>query len=292
VAAPKGDFKMLATHTTSVDPVKAKAARRYELVRHYAREARQKRKHGVLALPRDHRRFSELEKTYGWRYGTTLPDDDAGREDFEIAAHHLWSRRWDRERHIHIWAAKWCPWLSRDDVEAAIDTVAANPRKFSAATLGKLLRLTDAERTALGITTIRAFDVSWAEMVARRRERDRQYRANRRLAERASRPAPLSQTKPWEAEGISRATWYRRQKAADETNPVGSKLSESIAADGICLKASEATEEGHPVRHSIAIIAARDPLRFSKRGRESWMGAGDMATDVGMPLETVPTNRE
>jgi hypothetical protein len=256
---------MLATHTASVDPVKIKAARRYELVRHYEREARQKRKRGVLALPRDHRRFSELEKIYRRRYGTALPDDDAGREDFEIAAHHLSFLRWDQERHIQIWAAKWCPWLLGDDVKAAIDRIAANPHKFSAATLGKLLRLTDAERTALGITTIRAIDVSWAEMVARRRRRDRQYRAKRRLAKRASRPASLNQTKPWEAEGISRATWYRRRKAAGETNSVGSKLPESVAADGICLKAPEATEEGHPVRHGIAIIAASDRVEVQRQ---------------------------
>ena len=141
------------------------------------------------------------KKIYGRRYGTALPDDDAGRQDFEIAAHHLWFLRWDRERHIHMWATKWCPWLSLDEVEAVIDRIAANPRKYSASTLGKLLRLTDAERTALSITTIRAFDVSWNEMVARRRERDRQYRAKRRLAERSSRPAPLNQSKPWEASG-------------------------------------------------------------------------------------------
>jgi hypothetical protein len=152
-----------------------------------------------------------------------------------------------------------------DEVEAVIDRIAANPRKYSASTLGKLLRLTDAERTALSITTIRAFDVSWTEMVARRRERDRQYRAKRRLAERSSGPAPLNQSKPWEAEGISRATWYRRQKAAHETNPVGSKLSEFVATDGICLKAPEATEEGQPVRHGIALIAARDRVEVQRQ---------------------------
>jgi hypothetical protein len=82
--------------------------------------------------------------------------------------------------------------------------------------LGRYLRLTDAVRTRIGITTIGGYDVSKHQRTLRRKQRARERQARLRR-KRGARPRSqsLSQTKPWEVEGISRTVWYeRRQKAA------------------------------------------------------------------------------
>jgi hypothetical protein len=82
-------------------------------------------------------------------------------------------------------------------------------------TLGNSLGLTAKERSMWNITTIRPCDQTVEERAvlrkARRRERDRMRRIHGRQprAEYLAANA-LSRTKPWEAEGISRRTYYRR----------------------------------------------------------------------------------
>ena len=93
------------------------------------------------------------------------------------------------------------------------------PRRLHADRIAKMLRVTDAERTALKLTTIGACDVSKAERLRRRRER---HRAAQQATRRARGVVPrdqyladsFSRTKPWEALGISRRTWERRGRPA------------------------------------------------------------------------------
>jgi hypothetical protein len=79
--------------------------------------------------------------------------------------------------------------------------------------IGEYLRLTDTERTAWGVRTIGGHDVPKRQRLLRRKRlaRERQQRFRQ---ERGARPhsQSVSRTKPWEAEGISRRTWYRKQK--------------------------------------------------------------------------------
>jgi hypothetical protein len=111
-------------------------------------------------------------------------------------------------------------------------------RPTSAAALGKKLKVTAEERWACDIRTMRAVDESPAEARAELRERDRERkretrlhtseaertkereRGQRRRAAKGARPhaQSLSQTRPWEAEGISRRTWDRRRKRGAETS--------------------------------------------------------------------------
>ena len=160
-------------------------------------------------------RLRELERVYVSRYGAHLPCDDAGLEDLEIAAHHIAQIGGDVRGHITGWAADWMPDLPRPQVEALAEKVLSDPRKFKAATLGWRLRLTDQERTVLGITTIAAFDITPAERAACRKrkacERMARWRDRRRMMG-PPKPRPLSQTKPWKTLGMSRATWFRKGK--------------------------------------------------------------------------------
>jgi hypothetical protein len=97
-----------------------------------------------------------------------------------------------------------------------------NPQRWKADALAWRLRLTAADRAALGITTIGAIDENKAARTKRRRAKDRQRKENARRAKGVKPRATYegqstSKAKPWLEEGISRAQWYRRR--ARETDP-------------------------------------------------------------------------
>ena len=178
-------------------------------------------------------RGRELERLFRDRYGRHLPDDDAGRDDFLIAAHTIAGRGKNPDKRIRAFAAAWAPWMEAGELAAVIATVVPHPRRYTALQAGNRLGLTDEERDRLRITTIRAAGVTDQEMADRRRAKDRDRKTAKRAEQRVTKPEPVSKSKPWLADGISRATWYRR-KAASETKAVRSKES-APAADEICL---------------------------------------------------------
>jgi hypothetical protein len=109
--------------------------------------------------------------------------------------------------------------MAPDEAERLIDTVLARHIRWRADTLAKLLGLTAALRSELGITTIGAIDLLKEEREEVRNSRGSQRKVNKRRA-RGVKPRDewlfqhsKERTKPWEAEGISRRTWYRRRKA-------------------------------------------------------------------------------
>ena len=162
-------------------------------------------------------RCAELNRLWTDRYGAVLPDDDAGKDDARIMAHHLALMSGDQRRRISSWIDSWAPWMSPDEVAALIGSVLAKPLRWRADTLGKRLNLTEANRSRLGITTIGAADMTNAERdaarMARKRKAKRQGRRDQGVKPRAEyEQQSLSRAKPWEAEGCSRATWYRRQR--------------------------------------------------------------------------------
>lgn len=233
-----------------IDPANRLAARQmirrlyaWDVARREGREGKTDKAHLIALI-----RLREIERLLQRRHGCALlPDDDDGRDSLELVAHHIAHLHGEVEAHIVAWAANWCPWLPQDEAEAVAQRVAAQPLKFKAATLAWRLRLTEIERAELSITTIRPYGVSDADMAERRRRRDRQYQARRRALQRAGRPEPISRTRPWEAAGTSRATWYR-QRASEtrETKTVGSRV-EIFAADEICLThGARGAAAGHP----------------------------------------------
>jgi hypothetical protein len=162
-------------------------------------------------------RIAELRRLFLHRYGHTLPDDDAGRDDaFIIANHMAW--RPDADRRIPGWLSLWCPWMSTSDVADLTHRVLDKPSWWGPDALAKLLHLKEAERSRHKIRTIGAIDLTREMRLERRAARKR---LREELARRAKGAKPrteyeansLSRTKPWQAEGISRRTWERRQKA-------------------------------------------------------------------------------
>jgi hypothetical protein len=181
------------------------------------------------------------------RYGPTLPDDDAGREDLFELLSSVSLRAKASAKVMRNVIQTWAPWMTEAEVMETIQRIDLTPPRLryrTAEDLGKKFNVTHLERVRLRLWLIAPIDVSQAELEhwrhTRRRQTDKvRKERKRREAGVRTRQAYLatsvSRQKPWEAEGISRATWYRRR----ETSASANKL--LIGSRRTCLK-----PEGRP----------------------------------------------
>jgi hypothetical protein len=144
--------------------VQAKLA---EIKLRYRRNARRTSKPSIAAV-----RIKDLRTIFADRYGDTLPDDDAGREDARVMLHHM-AFRPNAEKIMRAWLGQACAWMPPSETSETISEVFGRQVRWKADTLAEKLNLTDADRTRLRITTIGAIGVSAVERKARRRERQR-----------------------------------------------------------------------------------------------------------------------
>jgi len=161
-------------------------------------------------------RLNEITRLVMHRHGR-LPETADPMMYLQAAALHLNPRDGDQHFALENWCRRVGAKLPAEQVNRIVED--NKPRRVRADRLAKLLRVTEAERTALKLTTIGACDVSKAERLRLRRQRHRVAQQARRrkrgviprdqyLAE------SFSRTKPWEALGISRRTWERHGKPA------------------------------------------------------------------------------
>lgn len=154
-------------------------------------------------------RVAELNRLFEHRYGRHLPDDDAGLGDCWLISNEL-GQLYEGKKRIVEWLAGHAPWLGMRDMQLFIDKT---PRRFKADTLGRKLGLTDQERKALDIRTIGAIDCPKKQRLERARKRKQERDRLRRLkAGMKPQTQSTANLKPWKAQGISRATWYRRAR--------------------------------------------------------------------------------
>lgn len=159
-------------------------------------------------------RVGDMRKLLRHRYGHQLPDDDAGRDDLRdlLILHSLAPR--DAVRKMRNEIEIMAPWMD-GEAEQMIEQVSMTPRgerKLTAKQLGERQRLTNEEREHLQLWTMLPVDLSKEQLAEQKRTKERNRKRRRRGS--ISRGAYLakskSKLKPWEAEGISRRTWYRR----------------------------------------------------------------------------------
>jgi hypothetical protein len=194
------------------DDTPAQRAKRAEIKLRYQRNRKEQGSAKMYV------RFSDLEKIFRDRHGAQLPDDAVGRDCLFIMANHL-AHRNDPVGRILTWVELWAPWCDDDETEALIGQAMRRRMKWRADPLAVRLGLDYATRTRLGITTIGATDCKKYKRESIRRKRDAAATRARR-AKAGAKPHALSaeQTKPWEAEGISRRTWYRRRNGTVGTD--------------------------------------------------------------------------
>jgi hypothetical protein len=145
-----------------------------------------------------------------------------GRRFVFIMANHL-----VQPLRIRTWLADAAPWYGDDEADKLIQRVERSRTYWGPDTLAsaKWLNISYAVRKALDLRTIGAFDMSKAERKRlwregyrdRKRELDRAWRERQRrkrgITPRAAWEAAhnTNRTKPWEAAGVSRRTWYRNR---------------------------------------------------------------------------------
>jgi hypothetical protein len=162
-------------------------------------------------------RIGSLNKLFAYRYGGCptncgwqFPDDDAGLEDLKILLHHYRFAFAHKMPHVMKLRAPWA-------TDKVLEEVLAHPRKWKSERLGQILNFTGEEwrKTRIRIAPV---DMSKEE----RRDYSRILSNGKRLKKRRTKGMKsraeyleannLSRTKPWVAEGISKATWYRRKQ--------------------------------------------------------------------------------
>jgi hypothetical protein len=187
-----------------------KKAKHHEIAVRYGHG---RKKPSITAL-----REAELNREFTDRYrALVLPDDDAARDDIELMLHHLARRAGAPTSRVAKWLDLRAPWFAGAERAAMVELVLANPLKFKADTVAARIGLTAERRARLKIRTIGAIDQTSAERIAARkaqkREAMREKRHNTGIKTRADYLAQsVEQAKPWEDEGISRRTWYRRHR--------------------------------------------------------------------------------
>lgn len=205
-----------------------------------------------------------LERIFADRYkARRLPDDDAGRDDFRLMMDLLVQRGDD---HCRRWAAEWMPDLPGDELDDILDSAG---KRWTPAALGKALNLTNATRLRLNVRIILPVDRTKKQLKHDTGKRDAARKRARRL-EAGARPhaRSLSQTKPWEALGMSRATYYRNLK--NETGETNSAVIHLCLSDSRnCLTAGPSRPQGATLRPALPWYVARQPNdRFFTELRE------------------------
>jgi hypothetical protein len=204
----------------------------------------------------------QLERLCRTRWGQQLPNNKDGRETVIVAAHTIAGLGGEVVKHIVAWASLRASWLPDERARQLAEHIDTNPIKLGADTAGWRLKLTIAERTALRITTIGAVGQNKAQRAAERKRRQRVRAQARRAAQPPGKPRGRpSKGKPWLAEGISRAAWYRRDKnACAAGNTV--KIDTPYAAHGISSHTT-GTERGEVAE---ALRTRREPGQIRQSG--------------------------
>ncbi len=197
------------------------AARHAEIDRRYAWDAKRRRETRAPLLITT-LRTAELERIYRHRFGGRLPANNIGLAALVVMAeHHI-----QRNSHDIVigWIKSRAPWVDDVYAEGIAREAAKRTSRQTAAALGWRVKLTLDERRRLRIRTIRAVGQTAESMAEDRREHDRaEKEAQRRRSGVKTRAQWIAeskaQTKPWEAMGMSRATWYRKGRPTPKPRP-------------------------------------------------------------------------
>ncbi|MDO8596405.1 MAG: hypothetical protein Q7R45_07260 [Sulfuricaulis sp.] len=201
-------------------PMLSKASARAEIAERYRKSAKRAARRAGNPKPRTQAaiRIGELTRLFDDRWGRVhIPEGNDGYQAARIMVHHIGHLRRDVPRRISAWLQCCTPWMDLAERENLIRDVEECPIKWTADKLAWKLRVNEATRSRLRLTTIGAIDFTKAQRAARRAERKRVNRqASRRAAgtrPRAEYLAGLPKSRQlWVEAGISRATWYRRQR--------------------------------------------------------------------------------
>ncbi|KWT65535.1 hypothetical protein APY04_2773 [Hyphomicrobium sulfonivorans] len=149
--------------------------------------------------------------------------------------------------------------------------IADDPEWLEAAEYGQLLRLTKAERKALGISVVKAMNVSATEMAADNLRVNRERKAAVRAEARRSnpKPPPWDELEPWKALGIGRSKFFQLKKAVLEEHPDlgSSSCTKDVRSKLIELVRTKIVHAAATRRKSVSLRKAKPCLAFGMSPR-------------------------
>jgi hypothetical protein len=165
-------------------------------------------------------RLRDMRNYLRCRYGHTLPDDDAGREDLRKLLYPISvgpNAAIKMPKAIEIWA----PWMNTKEAAELIDDINLMPiwlRKPNRRELGERLGVTNQQRQQFRLWTIAPCDLTDQELAEQRKAKDRERKRRSRERQREGKATraqwlaahSISRDKPWLLLGISRASYYRK----------------------------------------------------------------------------------
>jgi hypothetical protein len=169
------------------------------------------------------------------RFGSVLPDDDAGLDAAALLARHYLGLRIDAERVVRDNLRLWAPWLKDT---AGIIAVAKDTKTPTAAGLGRAWKVTAEEVAEIGLRTVRAFTVTLEG------DRIRQDRRRRKAGASTQRGRPKNETPAWVLAGFKSKATYHRHKAAGRLD--AARLDETENAS---RSSGDETEIAHASSH-------------------------------------------
>jgi len=161
-------------------------------------------------------RIRDLSRLRAGRYGETMPNTPDTRRLVAIIAQHMAAMPgYNPLRTIPSWLELYAPWMTIAQTAGILADATNRPKFWKAHELGWALKLTDADRAKLRITTIGACDMSPQQRAKQRKLVKRLERQKKRRQDGAKPRAEylaksLTAKAPWLDQGISRATYYRR----------------------------------------------------------------------------------
>jgi hypothetical protein len=202
----------MASSTVTREALQRRSLRLSDMERNARmRDRRVKRETHQVLLARF--RTADIRKLLWLRCGEALPEADDGREYLKQL---LIAVVRGNVRHAEAAALRearrWAPWMEEDEakelIHAAIhERVRLNPGKMAVE-----LGVTLIERVRLGLKTVRCVDATPEELKQIMADlRAARLRFRRRAAGMKPSTGSAARTKPWEAEGVSRRTWYRQR---------------------------------------------------------------------------------
>jgi hypothetical protein len=236
--------------------------------------ARRDRRMGQECTPEEkvrRLRLGSLRRYFEHMFGgTTLPDDDAGRECLEELFHIIALGTGDTIQKM-IDEAAYAPWMPRSEAEAMARRFASMPRHWHYSDgdkLAKRIGLTDALRTKLNLAGIGASDVDREARLARRKVKDRERKRLQRRAENKKTRAEYvsgSVSGAIKALGISHSTFYRKPKAEREwlIASLGTSPSAELKTSGT----SPSTPKGSFIGVEQLVPPERAALSMGQQGR-------------------------
>ena len=167
----------------------------------------------------NHQRLADIDRLILGRWGGRVPTGFRNLVAHLVAVHIIRCAG-ARFRKFASWCERYAPGLSEADLRATFNKASAKGYWYKNRTIGQKLEVTASEVLRFCLTTIAPVSETQAEGDERekrqRADAQRRRRTLRNIKPRISTAA--GQPRPWDAEGVSKATWYRRRTSATQVS--------------------------------------------------------------------------